>query len=93
MEIRDGRENKRKGERWGEERKVLWRSEDGEEGEKIESRKGKILLNYNDPHSSPTITNKLIYSFVKHGPDQGDDVNFSTLVSDNSGRYKRLVLC
>ncbi|XP_023230855.1 zinc finger MYM-type protein 5-like [Centruroides sculpturatus] len=46
----------------------------------------EILLNYNDPHSWPTITNKLIYSLVIHGPDQGDNVNFNTLKADDSGR-------
>lgn len=46
----------------------------------------EILLNYNDPHSWPAVTGKLIHSLVSHGADQGDNINFNTLKVDDSGR-------
>lgn len=45
---------------------------------------GEILINHNDPHSWPPINNKLIYSLVEHGPDQGE--NFKSAVSMKSCR-------
>ncbi|KAF2881646.1 hypothetical protein ILUMI_24503 [Ignelater luminosus] len=47
----------------------------------------EIQLNYNEFHSWPAITNKLIYSLVTHGSDQGDNImNFNALKADDSGR-------
>ncbi|XP_065650964.1 zinc finger MYM-type protein 5-like [Hydra vulgaris] len=45
------------------------------------------MLNYNDPNSWPAISNNVIYSLVKHGPEQGNNVNVNTIISaDNTGR-------
>lgn len=44
----------------------------------------EMLVNYNDLHSWPAITNKL--TLVTHGPDQGDNINFNTLIAYDSGR-------
>lgn len=46
----------------------------------------EILLNYNHPPSWPPITNKIIQLLIKHGPNQGDDINFNILASNDSGR-------
>ncbi|XP_065662737.1 uncharacterized protein LOC136085364 [Hydra vulgaris] len=45
------------------------------------------MLNYIHPSSWPAISNNVIYSLVKHGPEQGNNVNVNTIISaDNTGR-------
>ncbi|XP_065672197.1 zinc finger MYM-type protein 5-like [Hydra vulgaris] len=47
----------------------------------------EIMLNYNDPNSWPAISNNVMYSLVKHDPEQGNNVNVNTIISaDNTGR-------
>lgn len=51
-----------------------------------EQNLSSVVINYNDPHSWPVITNHLINCLVKHGVEQGDNINFNNLASDNLGR-------